>query len=237
MVRHPSADDKSGVVPHPWGRIPLHYRCRGPLFRPRPLRQAEYPGELGVRQGHAHLQLPRSGSMDYRPCRQSRAGSESVLCHHAGGIPARGNNDGHNSGNRCQSGTYQRLVHHLQRGHEPALLATATHKISHRHQRTALHTVHQYQPLRPVHRRYRLLPHIEQYGGRLRTGHHGDDAHDDTALGLLPPAEADAVGRFSLPVIRFFVVLESIFFVANLAKIPLHGGWVTIFAGGNRFAR
>ena len=34
-----------------------------------------------------------------------------------------------------------------------------------------------------------------------------------------------------IPVISFFVVLESIFFVANLAKF-MHGGWVTMLLAG-----
>lgn len=83
----------------------------------------------GLRKDHAHSQLSGTGSMGAESCRYG-AGCESVLCHHAAEHAVLRYHHGHGCGNRCEPGTHQRNLLHIERSHEPALLAAHANQAS-----------------------------------------------------------------------------------------------------------
>ena len=111
---------------------------------------------------------------------------ESVLFHHATEHADFCHHHGHGCGNRCQSGTYQRHLLHIERSHEPALLATHANQASYPCKGTALYPGNQ---PRHVHRRgahHPALPRLLAHGGSLWSRHHHHHADDHPAARFLP---------------------------------------------------
>ena len=166
-------------------RVSLYYRCRSSLLRLGTLWQKEHHHQLGLCKDHAHSQLSGTGSMGAESCADSLL-RESVLCHHAAEHTCLRHHYGHWCGYRCESGTHQRYLLHLERSHEPALLAPYANQASHTCKRAALYPrnqpchVHRCGPHHPAVSR--LLTH----GGCLRTRHYYHHADDYIVARFLP---------------------------------------------------
>lgn len=123
--------------------------------------------------------------MGAEPCADSIV-RESILFHHAAEPTVLLHHHGHRCGNRCESGTYQRNLLHIERSHEPALLAPHANQASYPCKGTALYPDDQ--PCH-VHRRgyhHPALSRLLAHGGSLRTRHHHHHADDHPAARFLP---------------------------------------------------
>ena len=110
----------------------------------------------------------------------------STVHHHAAEPTVLLHHHGHGCGNRCESGTYQRNLLHIERSHEPALLAPHANQASYPCKGTALYPDDQ--PCH-VHRRgyhHPALSRLLAHGGSLRTRHHHHHADDHPAARFLP---------------------------------------------------
>ena len=87
---------------------------------------------------------------------QSR--SQPVLCHVARRMAHPVGHSRHLGCRHCQSGTHQRGVYHLQRGHQPELLAGSPDQISQPHQGPTLHSVHQSLVVFVLHCHHSVFP-------------------------------------------------------------------------------
>lgn len=132
--------------------------------------------------------------MGTEPCADSIV-RESILFHHAAEPTVLLHHHGHGCGNRCESGTYQRNLLHIERSHEPALLAPHANQASYPCKGTALYPDDQ--PCH-VHRRgyhHPALSRLLAHGGSLRTRHHHHHADDHPAARFLPAQQ----GRVANP--------------------------------------
>ena len=185
-------------------RVPLHHRSRGAVLRPGALRPVEHIGGMALCQGDADSQLPRPGGMDTRQSGAcGRPVGQPFLRHHAGLVRAFRRGDVGDSLHHRLAGPDKRLIHHILRSHQPQLLATSAHQISYGAPRPALHTVGQHIPLPGMRGHSTAFPHIGTYGGRIRPGHHRDDARHNGATGrVAAPERGKSLARMA--VLRLF---------------------------------
>lgn len=170
--------------------------------------------------------------MGAEPCADSIV-RESILFHHAAEPTVLLHHHGHGCGNRCESGTYQRNLLHIERSHEPALLAPHANQASYPCKgQLYIPTINlaMYIGVVIIILLFRDSSHMEAAYGLAIT-----ITMLMTTLLLGFYLHSKGVSRIlTILFMGAYCTIEVIFLAANLSKF-LAGGWCTVLIGGILF--